>query len=358
MKRTVFAVLLAFCLMLCGCNSFLDGSYASVTPHTAQQAQISQGLVTVSTVRESIDFLTEMTENGKEYDVFALDPANAAEILEELDVSIVYVTKNTPIAAFTVNEISYEVGSMAGVQAVGVTVSYNTNRLAMETMRHAEDSKSARDLITEALTQCKDRIVIQVKSYSYMDFEKHIREFIAQRPDAVMETPEVTIQFYPDSGKLRVMDVRFSYQNQLESLRAMQNYVQPVFAAAEMNVRGEDAVYAKFSRLYAFLMERNDYRLGVSNTPAYSLLRHGVGDSMAFARVYAAMCQRAEIKCYVVSGTRDGVPWTWNIIFDGYRYYHVDLLRADELGGFRCWSDLEMEGYVWDYSAYPACEDI
>lgn len=357
MKRTVFAVLLAYCLLLCGCDSWLDGSYASVTPHTAQQVQTSQGMVTVSTVRESIAFLTDMTENGKEYAVFALDPATAAEILEELDVSILYVTKNTPIAAFTVDKISYEVGSMAGVQAVGVTVTYNTNLLTVEAMRQAEDSEKAMGLITEALGKCESRIVIQVKSYYYMDFEKHIREFVAQRPDAVMENPQVSIQFYPDTGSLRVMDVRFTYQNELESLRAMQNYVQPVFAAAEMNVRGEDADYAKFARLYAFLMERNNYRLGISNTPAYSLLRHGVGDSVAFARVYAAMCQRAELECYVVSGTRAGESWTWNIIRDGERYYHIDLLWADFQGGFQCWTDGEMQGYVWDYSAYPACED-
>ncbi len=355
MKKTLLALTLAWCLLLCGCDSWLDGSYASITPHTAQQVQNSQGMITVSTVQESIAFLVDMTENGMEYAVFALDAANAAEILEAMDTSILYVTKNTPIAAFTVAKMSYEVGSAAGVQAVGVTVSYNTNQLAIKTMRYAEDSEKARDLITEALTQCKDRIVIQVQEYSYLDFDKYIREFIFQRPDAVMETPLVTIRFYPETGDVRVMDVRFSYQNQLESLRLMQNYVQPVFAAAEMNVRGEDVESAKFSRLYAFLMERNDCRLGVSNTPAYSLLRHGVGDSVAFARVYAAMCHRADLECYVVSGTRDGEPWSWNIIRDRDRYYHIDLLRADALGGFYRWTDGEMQGYVWDYSAYPAC---
>jgi hypothetical protein len=356
-KRPLLVLLLVFCLLLCGCDSWLDGSYASVTPHTAQQSHINQGLVMVSTTQESISFLVDMIENGLEYAVFALDPIYAETIMEEMDTSIRYVTGNTPIAAFTVAKISYEVGSTAGVQAVGVTVVYNTNQLEIKTMREAEDSESALMWITEALTQCKDRIVIQVEDYSYMDFDKKIREFVTQRPDAVMETPQVTIRFYPDSGAVRVLDVRFSYQNQLESLRSMQNYVQPVFAAAELNVRGEDGEHAKITRLYAFLMERNDYRIGTSNTPAYSLLRHGVGDSMAFARVYAAMCSRAKLECYVVSGTRNGEPWSWNIIRDGDSYYHIDLLRADTLGGFHCWRDQEMQGYIWDYSSYPACVD-
>lgn len=356
MKPTVYMVLLALCLLLSGCASWLDGSYSSVTPHATQQAQVDQGLVTVSTIQDSIAFLTDMTENGREYAVFALDPANAEKLLEEMDTAIRYVMGNTPIAAFTVDNISYDVGSTAGAQAVGITVSYNTNQIAMKKMRKAESSEIARDMITEALTQCKERVLIQIEEYSYVDFEKHIREFIAARPDAVMETPQVTIHSYPESGDVRVLDVRFSYQNQLETLRTMQNYVQPLFAAAELSVRGEDTEYAKFTRLYAFLMERNDYRQGVSNTPAYSLLRHGVGDSMAFARVYAAMCQKAELECYVVSGTRNGEPWSWNIFREGDRYYHIDLLRADAQGGFHRWSDREMEGYVWDYSSYPACE--
>lgn len=355
MKKSFLALLLVFCLLVGGCDSWLDGSYASVTPHAAHQSQINQGLVTVSTTQDCISFLVDMVENGLEYAVFALDPNNVDAILEKLDTSISYVTGNTPIAAFTVSKMSYEVGSTAGVQAVGITVSYNTNQLATKSMRKAADNVKTLELITEALTQCKDRIVIQVEDYSYMDFDKKIREFVAKRPDAVMETPQMTIHSYPDTGAVRVLDVRFSYQNQLESLRSMQNYVQPVFAAAELNVRGEDGDFAKITRLYSFLMERNDYRLGTSNTPAYSLLRHGVGDSMAFARVYAAMCARAGLECYVVSGTRCGEPWSWNIVRDGDRYYHIDLLLADSLGGFHCWNDQDMQGYIWDYSAYPAC---
>ena len=254
MKRAVLAMLLAMCLLLCGCDSWLDGSYASVTPHTAQQSHIGQGLVTVTTTQESIAFMSDMIENGREYAVFALDPVQADTILREMATSIRYVTKNTPIAAFTVDHISYEVGSTGGVQAIGVTVTYNTNQLAIKTMRKAADSEKAKDLITEALSKCDDRIVILVEEYSYADFDKHIREFVAKRPDAVMETPQVDIYFYPEAGDVRVLDVRFSYQNQLESLRQMQNYVQPVFAAAEMNVRGEDAEGQKFARLYAFLM--------------------------------------------------------------------------------------------------------
>ena len=129
-----------------------------------------------------------------------------------------------------------------------------------------------------------------------------------------------------------------------------------MFDSAVLYVRGEAADEQKFSQLFSFLMERFDYTLETSTTPAYSLLRHGVGDSRAFAEVYAAMCRKAGLQCMTVTGTRNAQPWTWNIILSDGVYYHVDLMRCSIQGEFRPMADHEMHGYVWDYSAYPVCE--
>ena len=99
-------------------------------------------------------------------------------------------------------------------------------------------------------------------------------------------------------------------------------------------------------------MERYDYKFETSITPAYSLLCHGVGDGEAFATVYAAMCRQAGLDSRVVTGTRAGEPWWWIMVCDNGTYYHVDLLQCNAAGGFRELTDTEMEGYVWDYSAY------
>ena len=109
----------------------------------------------------------------------------------------------------------------------------------------------------------------------------------------------------------------------------------------------------KASLLYSFLMERYDYKIETSITPAYSLLQHGVGDDRAFATVYAAMCEQSGLKCQVITGTRWGEPWSWNLIYVGGVYYHVDLLRCSKEGVFTTRMDADMAGYVWDFSAYP-----
>ena len=172
-----------------------------------------------------------------------------------------------------------------------------------------------------------------------------------------MEIPKVTVGVY-GTGASRVVELNFAYENSRDALQLMRSQVKPVFDAAEMYVSGDAADRQKYSQLYAFLMERFDYKVETSITPAYSLLHHGVGDSRAFATVYAAMCRKAGLECMVVTGTRSGEPWVWNIILDNGSYQHVDLLRCSDQNRFRTVADRDMEGYVWDYSAYPQCPVI
>ena len=196
--------------------------------------------------------------------------------------------------------------------------------------------------------------MLLVGQYEDTDFSQFVQDYAREHPETIMEVPQVTQALY-GTGESRVVELIFSYQTSRDSLRRMQTQVKPVFESAVLYVSGDGDDYQKFSQLYAFLMERFDYKLETSITPTYSLLRHGIGDSRAFAQVYAAMCRDAGLTCITVTGTRDGEPWTWNIILDGEEYYHVDLLRCSERGKYRELTDEEMEGYVWDYSDYPAC---
>ena len=55
--------------------------------------------------------------------------------------------------------------------------------------------------------------------------------------------------------------------------------------------------------------------------------------------------------------TKDGEPYDWNILELDSGVWHVDV-NADAQSGaaeLRLMTDDEMEGYVWDKRAYPAC---
>jgi hypothetical protein len=198
-------------------------------------------------------------------------------------------------------------------------------------------------------------VVLYVEKYEAADIAQWVEDHALSYPELVMESPEVTVNLYPEEGSERVVELKFTYQNSRDSLRTMQQKVSPMFASAKLYVSGEGQPREKFSQLYAFLMERfEQYTLETSSTPAYSLLIHGVGDAKAFASVYSAMCRQAGLDCAVVAGTRGGKAWFWNIIAVDGAFYHVDLLRCSQTGSFKMHTDGQMSGYVWDYSAIPA----
>ena len=239
-----------------------------------------------------------------------------------------------------------------------VTIQYNHNYDELLKIDSVYGMDVAKGWITNALDTLEPGIILKINGYEDTDYTQLVQDYALLNPGKVMEVPQVTANVYPADGTVRVLELKFTYQTSRESLKTMQEYVQPIFTSAELFVKYENQEATKFSRLYAFLMETTDYTVETSITPAYSLLRHGVGDSKAFATVYAAMCRNAGMDCQVISGTHEGEPWFWNIICEDGIYYHIDLLRCYQESGYQKLADGDMLGYVWDYAAYPACGPV
>jgi hypothetical protein len=208
--------------------------------------------------------------------------------------------------------------------------------------------------IHSALNQLSTELVLYVENYQETDFAQIVEDYAQNEPDVVMEVPQVSATVYPNHGDDRVVEIKFTYQINRDNLRTMQNQVKRVFESAQLYINSDASTVQKCAQLYTFLMERFDYTMQTSITPFYSLLSHGVGDQEAFATVYAAMCNQADLDCSVVSGTRNGKSWYWNIVQEDGVNYHIDLLSCSETGGFHWLTDDQMEDYVWDYTAYAA----
>lgn len=351
MKRKVTAWLLLCCLCLSGCTNLFDGSYVSVKPHKQQTNTDSGETVSVANFVQLYAALTEVIASGREEAVLTAAGYNQTVIETDMDRAISDALRKDPIAAYAVEHVEYELGKSAGQPALAVKITYRHNRTELLKIKQVKGMDQAEKLICSALDRCEAGIVLEIKDYKETDFIQLVESYALNHPESVMEQPRVTVGVYPEAGKNRVVELRFGYQTGRDSLKTMQEQVNPVFTSAVLYVSGDAREREKYSQLYSFLMERYDYQFETSITPAYSLLRHGVGDSRAFATVYAAMCRMADLECLVVSGTKDGESRFWNIIRDGEAYFHLDL----PAGSFQMLTDSEMIGYVWDYSTYPAC---
>ena len=356
MKRLLAILLAASCLMMSGCGTWMQGSYVSITPYMGQTGSNEQDSAWISNKEQLLDAVRHMINRGITDDVFFIRDYAESDLSTDMILARYAIMSSDPIGAYAVQDIVFEVGVNAGRSLLVVRVDYSRQKSEILQLKRLKDMESSRNEIADALNQMDPELVFYVENYDEVDFVQVVEDYAKANPDLVMELPQVSATVYPTSGDQRVVELDFTYQNSRDELRKMQSQVKQIFESAKLYISGDESTYQALSHLYVFLMERNNYRIGTSITPAYSLLRYGVGDSKAFSMVFAAMCSKTGLECMTVSGTRNGEPWFWNIVKDGDRYCHVYILRCAEQGTFRERADAEMYGYVWDYSAYPVCE--
>ncbi len=353
--KTIWRMILLFLplfVMLTGCSLWMDGDYVSVTPNHSYGDSHTEGVVFVSSYQQICVVLAEMVEDGMQEGVLHVSGMSDSQIDYYINASIDYVLRTNPIGAYAVNQITYDIGTSMGKPAVALDITYNHNRSEILRIKRAQDMEDVFSLIRLALDNCEAGTVLRVKNYRYQDLVQFVQDYVNQNPHKCMELPQVTVSHFPELGQERVIEITFSYQTSRQTLRTMQQSVGDIFQSARLYIDPGADNSEKYAQLYTFLMERYDYKYETSITPAYSLLRHGVGDSKAFATVYAAMCRQVDLDCQVVSGTRAGEAWHWNVFKDGDQYYHIDLLKCSANGRYLVKSEEQMTGYVWDYSAF------
>ena len=358
MKRTA-VLCLVLCLLFSGCSTLFDGSYFHEEQHLNQGTPQPQENTIVSNYTELCGVLTAMIENGIQSNIISVAGYEQTTFYTDMGQAVAQVRSTNPIAAWAVEQITWELGQNGGQPSVSLNITYLHDRTEIQNIHQVPNMGTAKRLIADVLDDCGSGILLLIPNYSQTDFQLLVDSYASTHPQSVMECPQVVVNVYPETGDTRLVDLKFTYQTSRDSLRSMQKQVRTVFESAALYVSSYSKQSEKYEQLYAFLMDflvEGDYQLETSITPAYSLLRHGIGDKKAFATVYAAMCQEAGLNCQVITGTRDGEPWVWNLISIDNTYRHLDLLRCNEQNGYAVYPDSEMEGYVWDFSAHPSSE--
>lgn len=351
MKLFRLCPLLLAVLLLAGCSLF-DGQYVRVTPHEMQSVKNQEASPTVNNYMDLRRSLVEMVAAGRESMVILTQDYPETALEDNMAGAREYICSYDPVGAYAVEDMTYEIGTKSGLTAVAVTIAYRHSQSDIRGITHLDGMDRLEQTVLNALEAIDFRKVMLVSGYRTTDFSQMVQDLSQYSPQTVMECPQVTADIY-GKGTTKLVELTFSYENGRDALKQMRGQVSDVFNAAALYVSGDGSDFQKYSQLYSFLMDRFSYTMESSITPAYSLLRHGVGDSRAFANVYGAMCRSAGLECLTVTGTRNGDPWTWNMICDNGSYYHLDLTRCKEEGQFWERTDDAMTGYVWDYSAFP-----
>ena len=351
MKRLLW-IILAACLFLSGCG-WMDGRHVTVTDHLDQSSGSQSAAHAAADYEELVDVLRQLVESGTENGIIDVAEYDQEQLEAGIRNAAEAITGDFPLGAYAIDTLTYEIGDGGGHPALSVNISYIHGRSEIRQIREAADMEEAWELIAEVLDSCGEGVVLLVRNYEQTDLQQMTEDFAVAYPQILLETPQVAVGVYPETGSARILELKFTYQTSRDVLRQMRSQVERVFSSAAYYIDSDSGEMQKYTQLYTFLMERADYTIETSITPSYSLLIHGVGDSKAVATAYAAMCRQVGLECQVVSGTRAGEPWYWNLIRCEGEYFHADLLKCDEQDVFECLTDDQMQGYVWDYSAYP-----
>lgn len=354
MKR-ITACCLTVCLLLSGCVSMFDGNYVSTMPHEEQNGLQDSVNTQVDEYEELLSALIDMAESGSRTGIIYVPNYDQEHIGSDMEKAAKITQIRSPIAAYAVEEITWDLGTNSGQRAVAVNITYYHERSEILKIRRVKNSVEAIELLYKELEDSSPGLVMYLEDYSKVDYVQLVEQYAFHNPQAVMEVPQVIANVYPKNGLSRVVELKFTYQNTREDLRLFKSQVLPLYSSFQYQVTANASEGEKFGQLYSLLMVRGfgEYTIQTSITPAYSLLWHGAGDSKAFATMYAAICRLSNLECQVIIGTRAGEPWYWNLVKIGDSYYHLDLLQSYAQGTFRLMTDREMSGYVWNYSAYP-----
>lgn len=348
MRRLIAAALLV-CLVaaLAGCSLFSE-TYVSQQPHHGNNGSNQSGQQIASSYPEILDALTTLVVQGETSGVIILSDLSEQVGMSYMQAAVKNLQLQDPVAAYAVEDINYDMGTNAGRMAVAVKIDYSRSRADILSIKSVADMEEARQLVGQSLEQAVSSVTFCVDAFEQTDFTVLVQQYAQENASMVMETPQVMTAIYPRSGSNRLVELTFTYQTSQEELQKMQALVRPVFTAAELYVQGASSSRMKFQRLHAFLMERSDYVFRNSTTPTYSLLEEGIGDSKAFACVYAAMCRQAGLECRVIQGVKDGKEWFWNRVVISNRVYYIDLIESEQTGRLQFKTSSEMIGYSWN----------
>lgn len=353
MKRIIL-LLLAMCILFTGC-SLVPDEYRSVKPHeSAQQAQMPDA-AEVSDMAGLKDAILRFVKAGQEEGTIrTVDYKGNVE--EDLVQAVYEVVRLTPVGAFAVDYLNHDCVKILNYYEIDLSITYRRSGYEIAAIQQAYSPQQLQGQVERSLKTYDDLLAMQVTEDQEYDIAALVESYCLANPAEMVEIPTVSVSVFPDTGRERIVEVEFRYQNTYDALVAKKAALEESVAAAAEYIRYRNSDRDKARLLYTYLTERFTYTEGETGTPVYSALCQGVADPLGLAQGLRLICEKAGVECYTVSGLKDGEPYSWNIVSDDGDYRHIDLARdIAHDSGLWLMTDWDMDRYYWDAEDYPAC---
>lgn len=352
MKRIAF--LLSMILLFTGC-SLVPDEYRSVKPHVSSQQTQMPDAVEVFDYDSLTDAILGFVKAGREEGTIrTVDYAGNVE--EELVQAVYDVVRLNPVGAFAVDYLNHNCVKILNYYEISLAITYRRSGYEIAAIQQAYTPQQLQGQVERSLRTYDDLLAMQVTEDQVFDIDAIVEKYCLDNPAEMVEVPTVSVSVFPEEGTERIVEVEFHYQNNYDNLMTKKSAVEESVAAAAEYIRYRHSDRDKARLLYTYLTERFTYEEGSSDSPVWSALCGGIADPTGLAQGFRLICEKAGVKCYTVSGLKDGEPYCWNIVSDDGDFRHIDLARdIAEDQGLWFMTDWEMNRYYWNTADYPAC---
>lgn len=366
MKRILSLLLAAAVLLpLGGCASIFDREVYTEEPYEAvsdtldAEEDLAEAISNYTALRRAISRLVAEHTESAELQFQNYD----GSISQDISTACWEVKSSTPLGAFAVDYISYDLSRIVSYYQAEIHITYKKSAYQVESLEQVETLSAMRTRLSDALRNGETYLVLEIAAASLTAdtvSESVARAYYAD-PLLCPVLPAVTTGLYPESGVTRILEITLDYGVDSDTLTAQRPRLAEAAeaAAAESLANASDAeataVPTKdyLAALRDYLAERCVVDETASGT-ALAALTEGTASSEGIAMAFEAGCQAMGIQCIPVFGRLDGETHVWNIITLDDMSCHVDA-SAD--GVFMA-SDADISGaYWWDTSEYPVCEE-
>ena len=358
-------ILLLILSLLSGCD-LVDGSYYVAVKHSESETQA------VATEEEEPTVVTDRndlraavlyhTRNWIEQDVLLIENYDG-DFNQDLSEVLNYAMQEDPIGAYAVDYIDVQLTGTTESGKLQVSIVFRRSAAEIDSIVTVNGVTNALQRIQLAISSYEASLTLRIQNYQEVDFETEIRKNCLENLNKVLVIPEFSAELYPHNGETRILELHFSYPYTREEMRVMLSTVKTVLTSSSSYINSGENDLERVELLARFLTTRFDYQIAqqMPQMPAYELLHDGLAHSLSFAAVFRYECVAAGIECHLVNGTKDEMPYAWNIVCIDDVYYHVDLMRRvmleEETLSLLNSVQLRSEGYAWDEEAYPEVEN-
>lgn len=340
MRRLTLMLLLLCLLTLSGC---VHNSYLTITPHNNRHSEKSDAITVRSYAQMRSNLVQQVDQHAAQ--VSMVTDSYSGDVEQDVQKVLNYIQNSYPLGAYAIDTVSYEIAQVASFYQIQLQLTYTHTAWEMSQITQVRMENLSRK-IGEAIAAGRGKQTLIVAAYTPVDFTELCWQYLLENPANALLMPSVSCQIWPDSGTVRVVELRYTYPATAQQLREYRTEVTAALAdAAQYNGLPETQ---RVAQLYAFMQTRyTGWQEAPTDTPAYSVLCQGTGDAASFAAVFRLLCQQVGLDCTLVQGEKNGAAYTWNLLQVDGIYYHVDVWSALRNGRpeLPLWTDDMLQGY-------------